>query len=542
MIFDAFGREVTMTRRPVTDEIVVSSVRDRYNSYPAQGLTPENLALIFKEADQGDVYRQSEMFEEMEERDAHLGSTLQTRKLAIQGLSWEILPASESPEDSKIADAAKEMVEYIEDFEGGLLDIMDALGKGFSVSEIMWEFAERRWWIKSLNWVHQKRLTFSGPPTAEDLGRGNASPLLKLPRLLTETEQVWGEELMPYKFIYHRAKSRSGIAPRGGLLRPCAYMYLFKNYDIKDWLIFNELYSVPMRIGKYAASATPAEKTALRQAVFNLGVDAAAIVSDSTVIELLESKVRGETSAFKDLADFCDKAMSKAVLGHTGSSEGTPGKLGSEDSANEVRQDILEADAKALMKTLRAQLLAPWVVYNFGPDKGVPQFKFHFEGEEDLEKIARTYGILVKDVNYKGIGVKHIADRFGIPQPEKGEETVSAVVTPNPFDVEAKDRKIGSAEETATQKNKGALPSKEKHLPMIESQQSVDNLADNALDAGEIDIETMKNLIEQATSYEDLQQRIKGAYGSLDMKQFRTVMEQAMFMADIAGRSLNVRG
>ncbi|CAH8712517.1 DUF935 domain-containing protein, partial [Paenibacillus melissococcoides] len=37
------------------------------------------LAQIFREADAGDVLRQMELFEEMEEKDPHLFSQLQTR-------------------------------------------------------------------------------------------------------------------------------------------------------------------------------------------------------------------------------------------------------------------------------------------------------------------------------------------------------------------------------------------------------------------------------------------------------------------------------
>ncbi|MHC1760405.1 MAG: DUF935 family protein [Negativicutes bacterium] len=32
-----------------------AAVRDKYSSYPSNGLTPERLARILKEADQGDV-------------------------------------------------------------------------------------------------------------------------------------------------------------------------------------------------------------------------------------------------------------------------------------------------------------------------------------------------------------------------------------------------------------------------------------------------------------------------------------------------------
>lgn len=429
-LVDQYGKEIK-AHRPITDEIAVQSIRDRYISYPSHGLTPEKLATLLKEADQGDVFRQSELFEEMEEKDLHLGGILQTRKLAVSGLSWEVLPASDSAEDQRIASAAKEMLEYIENWEDALLDILDAIGKGFSVQEIMWQFSEKSWWIKTLNYVHPKRFTFTGPPTA--IGGQTINPLLQVPRLITDEVQIYGEELLPNKFVFHKYKARSGATSRGGLCRPCSYMYLFKNYDIKDWLIFNELFSVPMRVGKYKAGATKDEIDKLKQAVFNLGVDAAAVVSDSTIIEILESKVRGKTSTFKDLAEFCEAGMSKAVLGHTGSSDSTPGKLGSEDAANEVRQDLLEADSKALEKTIKFQLLAPWTAYNFGPDKGVPKFKLHYETGEDLEKTAKVYGILVKDVNFKGIPVKHVHERFGIPEPEEGDETVSAAPTASSF-------------------------------------------------------------------------------------------------------------
>jgi len=94
--------------------------------------------------------------------------------------------------------------------------------------------------------------------------------------------------------------------------------------------------------------------------------------------------------------------MSKGVLGHTGSSESTPGKLGGETQATEVRQDLLESDSKAAMKTIKFQIIAPWVMFNYGPNKSLPNFKFHFEKGEDLEKVSRVYGMLVKDAGLTG--------------------------------------------------------------------------------------------------------------------------------------------
>ncbi|MBF0556719.1 MAG: DUF935 family protein [Nitrospirae bacterium] len=414
-LVDRYGKPIK-SGKPVTDEIAVATVRDRYSTYPSQGLTPERLTKIFKEADQGNVSRQAELFEEMEEKDLHLGSVLQTRKLQVIGLEYEILPAAQGTGDKKIAAAAKEMLEGIENLDDALLDLADAIGKGFSVLEIMWDISGKQWYITELKHVHQKRFTFN-----------QREAISTMPYLLTPASPVWGEELIPNKFVVHRYRSRSGITPRAGLLRPCAFAYIFKNYNIKDWLIFNELFSTPMRMGKYQPGASKDEIAVLKQAVFNMGIDAAAVISSSTTIELLESKLRADPKSFSEFLDVFDKAISKAVLGHTGSADSTPGKLGADDQAHEVRHELLASDAKALAGTIRNQIIGPWVLFNYGPNAAVPLFKFHYEEKEDLDATAKVYASLVT-MGFKDIGMKHIHERFGIPVPEQGEETLKTYI------------------------------------------------------------------------------------------------------------------
>jgi len=421
-LYDAYDREMK-AGRPILDEIGVVAVRDRYSSYTSLGLTPERLALIFKEADLGDIGRQAELFEEMEEKDAHLGSVLATRKLAVSGLDWEVVPASREREGQRIASFVKEALFRIENWDDALLDMLDAVGKGFSVSEIMWEIAEGKAWIREIRWRHQKKFTFVNPPSPP-LAKGGTGGLLDMPRLITDAEPVYGEDLLPNKFVVHKYKARSGFTPRGGVLRPCAYMYLFKNYAVKDWVVFNERFAMPLRIGKFSASTSEADRKVLRNAVYNLGADAAAVISDSTVIELLESSSKAPSAEiYERLIGFCDRSVSKAVLGHTGSSESTPGKLGSEDEARDVRRDILEADAKAMAKAVTMQMIRPLVEFNFGPGKNLPVFKFRYEAGEDLKGLAETYRTLIEG-GFDGIPKSHIHKKFGIPGPEGGEETM----------------------------------------------------------------------------------------------------------------------
>ena len=95
----------TTTPTPDLKEIAVAQIMDKYSEYPSNGLTPQKLAEIFREADAGDVLRQAELFEEMEEKDPHLFSQLQTRKNAVTGLDYEIIPFDpDDPRDKQNAE------------------------------------------------------------------------------------------------------------------------------------------------------------------------------------------------------------------------------------------------------------------------------------------------------------------------------------------------------------------------------------------------------------------------------------------------------
>ena len=74
-------KKIQSVTRANTNVIATVSVQDKYSTYPSNGLTPQKLARILKEADQGDIMRQMELFEEMEEKDTHLFSQLQQERM-----------------------------------------------------------------------------------------------------------------------------------------------------------------------------------------------------------------------------------------------------------------------------------------------------------------------------------------------------------------------------------------------------------------------------------------------------------------------------
>ncbi len=410
-IKDFFGRWFKPHPTPDTRELAAVSLYDRWSSYPSVGLTPGGLAAIFQEADQGAVRRQVELFEEMEEKDAHLAALLQTRKLSVLSLDYEVLPYAATPEAEQIAETVGELVFAIPNLESAFLDLLDAIGKGFALVEIIWGIGGRLARVEELKWVPQKKVTFT-----EDLA----------PRLLTPEGPWQGEPFPPWKVIYHRYKAKSGHDTRAGVLREVGYMYLLKNYALKDWAAFNEVFGMPLRLGKYDPASTPADREALIQAIRNLGTDAAGIISKNTEIEFVEAtgRLSGGSNPYQVLADFCNREMSKAILGQTLTTD-TSGGTGTYAAAQvhaQVRSDLVEADAQSLGQTLREQLLRPLVGFNFGWDKPVPWFRFRSEKKEDLKTLSEVYRNLV-DMGMP-LSVEHVAERFGVPAAQEGQRLV----------------------------------------------------------------------------------------------------------------------
>ena len=503
MIVDQFGKPVDgrSMRRPEMREISAVQVRDRWSSYPSGGLTPQRLASILRAADNGDMLRQAELFEEMEEKDAHLSSQFQIRKLAVQGLDWEITPWSDDAQSRRVADFCVECLYGLTDFDEHVLDLLDAIAKGYSVMEIMWEVSEGQAWVRNLHWVHPKKITFW------DTIR---------PRILTDAEPSRGQQMPAFKFVYHRYKARSGHDTRSGIMRVCAWMYLFKNYAIKDWVAFAEVFGMPLRVGKYDPGSSQTDRDALMQAIRSLGSDAAGIISKSTEIEFIETSTSGSSlNIYESLARFCDAQMSKAILGGTLTSEagGEKGRgsyaLGQVHA--KVRQDLMEADCKGLAKTLQQQVLRPLVGFNFGWDVPVPWFRFVWEPPEDLRALAETYRVLA-DIGLD-ISQEHLAERFKIP--------------------------FRSQNETPLQRRADTVAAKRSTVETIQDpgQQPIDDMV-TALQGESLDaaVRQVMDLVAASTSYEQILEGLYTRFPGMPVAEFQDLLHRAIFAADLWGR------
>jgi len=413
-LYDPQGNKIDRGRLKAEESAPsIRSIRQPLSSYPSVGLTPYKLANILRAADQGDPHAQCELFEDMEEKDLHLLSVLATRRRAVAGMEIRVEePASATAQEKKAADLVRDHLAGLDNINETLFDVLDAVGKGYSVSEIIWGIHKQEAVIEEIKWREPKWFRFDQDTLSELRLVDGISP--------------FGAELTPYKYITHKHRAKSGLPARGGILRPCAWMFLFKNYTFKDWITFAEIYAQPLRVGKYPNSASENEKDVLLQAVANMGTDAAAIIPESMLLEFVEAGGKtGSTDLYERLARFCDEQMSKGITGQTLSADAKATGMGSgvSDLQSDVRDDIMLSDARQLSGTLSRDIVRPLVDLNMGPMDRYPKVAMISEDADDLAELAANVKTMVE------VGLPIPAawayEKFNIPAPKGGEAVLS---------------------------------------------------------------------------------------------------------------------
>ena len=317
-----------------------------FAQHPSRGLTPSRLASILETAERGDVIAQYELFDDMEEKDAHIASEMGKRRRAVAQLDWDLLPpANPSASEKRNAAELKELICSIDSIEDAIFDTTDAIGKGFVCQELEWHRQGRTWLPKSIEHRPQTWFQF----------RRGYRPEIRLRNVTAD-----GDPLQPFGWISHMHKAKSGYVERAALFRVLAWPFLFKNYSVGDLAEFLEIYGVPFRLGKYGPNATPDEKATLMRMVVGIGHNAAAIIPESMAVEF-QKAAEGDPRAFELMIDWCERSQSKAILGATLTSQADRGSntnaLG--NVHNEVRKDLRDADVRQIGATLTRDLVFP---------------------------------------------------------------------------------------------------------------------------------------------------------------------------------------
>jgi phage gp29-like protein len=409
-IYDAQGRPIdlrALRRVHVDEDKQVAHGRPAGWSASTESvssvLTPERLARLLKNADGGHLRDYLTLAEEIEERDLHYRSVLGTRRMRMTGIVPAVEPADDSSKEEGIAQEVRDLV-WSPRFARLVHGMMDAVSKGLSFVEILWDVSEGQ--AIPVDFVWRDPRWYRVDPQ-------------RLRTLLFDDGTPEGQPLPAGKYIIHDPQLKCGLPIRAGLARPVSIAYVFKSFDLRGLARFLEVYGIPARIGRYPVGASDDDQRRLLRAVKIMGSDAACIVPEDMNVELVQLTGRVGSETFLSVATYWDRQISKAVLGQTSSSEGSAGDYKASAEHSGVRLDIAQHDAQTLQATIIEQLIKLYVDVNHGVRKRYTSVTLNVPKSEDLSRFASAIVQLVD----RGLEVdqEQVRERIGLAAPEDGK-------------------------------------------------------------------------------------------------------------------------
>ncbi|HGZ7313139.1 TPA: DUF935 domain-containing protein [Vibrio parahaemolyticus] len=507
-LVDHRGNPIKADKEVLSDDIArayTTGVRNPRPASVASALSPHRLAALLRSVIDGtNPEDYMTLAEEMEERDLHYAAQLRTRKLAVAAIEPTVEAYSDEPADIEMADRVRQIMSA-DAIPELFFDLLDGLGKGLAVVQILWNTKKTPWTPSDYKWVDPRYL------------RPDQETLEKI--LLITNDEPSGAPLEPYKFMVHTPRSKSGSVWRNGLARLVAVMYMLKSFTVRDWWAFAEVFGIPVRVGKYGANASEDDIKTLVNAVARIASDAGAVIPESMKLELIETaKGKGGETLFENMARWCDEQTSKAVLGQTMTADN--GSSQSQANVhNEVRLDIAEWDARQLQSCINEFLVKPYIILNWGVQEHYPTVKIKVPQPEDLKMLVDSLKPMIE--SGLKVSAQEVREKFGLREPQPDEEILvpSAQLVAEPIETPPANNRSRLAINRVSQT----------------AEKDIDDMTNDAMDEWEEVAEDFMNpvldLAKESESYDDFLKALPGLQQKLGAEAFVEHMAQYMFQA-----------
>lgn len=526
-LLDQYGNPIDINRLKVKESgPTIAGVRQIISDHPWQGMTPQRLARCLRLAEEGDSTAYLELAEDLEEKDLHYRAVLSTRRLQVSQLPITIEAASDAAEDQAAAALARDLLIDSGVVTDYLFDMLDAIAKGWSVGEIAWQLTAARWQPIRIEWCDPRWVEFDRADGRTVLLKGGVSGIGP------------ADPLKPFGYVVHCHKSKSGLPVRGGIARAAAWLVLFKNLDIKGWLEFLEGYGQPVRLGKYQTGASEKDKETLLRAVRSMWKDSAAIIPAGMEIQWLEARVGIGGDLQRDFADWCDRQISKLILGQTGTTD-VGQHVGTANAHDKVKDDIERDDAAQLAATLNRDLVRPLIDLNLGRRDRYPRLKIERPDAVDLKLYMDT----VKTFVELGGEVEQsvVRDKIGLPDPPEAGADGKPVKLLRPNSPQQQATADPAAADPAAADPEPARLTTQAQEPAIRSGDALDGLAEEALSDWELlmtpVVDPVRRLLDECRTAEEFQRRLPEVLGAMDMDKVVDALSRACFVARAAGET-----
>ena len=402
---------------------VTLSVRMRANLI--KGLTFERLVTYLDQWRLGFFRSAGMAWATMEQRDYQLQIVRPKRLKSVARHGYDILIAEQLEDSQKaLAQQQKDFLANVygnatattainPDEEGGfsllVRQMMDAVGKYYSVHEIVWEPDFDGRGNLTAKFIHCPIWWFEGT-------RGKL-------RFLPSEFQIYGNEMAEGEWL---------VTCGEGLMEACSAIYLFKYLPLKSWLSFLDRFGQPGIHGKTDAQKGTPQWNDFVEAVGDFAEEWATVTNRSADISLIEAKATGD-AGYEKIIELMDKKITQLWRG--GDLGTSAGKDATGASLQQDESEILETDdAKMIEETLTQKVSRFALAWKFGPD--TPQLaylKLRTTPRKNIQDdiAVDTFLAGFRDKAGKGLlGTQATLERYGRPLPKPDDDTLASAVAP----------------------------------------------------------------------------------------------------------------
>lgn len=432
--------------------------------------------------------------------DDQVGACTGSRKSGTKSLEWGIdRKKAKNQIFQTVSDAFADL-----DIDRIVGEILDAPLYGYQALEVIWK--EKDGLVLPVDVIGKPQSWFTFDPENELRFKSITDPI--------------GEKLPPWKFLLatHEATYEN---PYGfPVLSRCFWPVAFKKGGLKFWVTFTEKYGGAFAIGKHPRGLGQSEVDALAGMLETMIQSAIAVIPDDSSVEIKEAGGKAASAdIYERLLIYCDHQISKGIVGQTLTTEVTGiGSYAASKTHNEVRGEIVSADTKLVVKTLNT--LVRWTCeLNFGTAIERPVFKMW--REEDVDEAQAN-----RDKTLADTGQIRFKKQYWMREYSFEEGDIEEVVPSSGGSA------VPPAEFSEGEPKKDEFP----------AQTAIDEAgakiaAPTALQtAMEAMLRPYIELIENGAGYEVVMEQLAKTYPTMKPDQLTTLLERAIFAAEVWGR------
>lgn len=332
------------------------SIRGRY------AVTPDRLNASLLYLDTGRFEMIADLIAQMH-TDPVVKRAYEIRRGAVAGRKFtvsapeEVRPGLED-EAKRLADITRKWLTNMDNLESFLMRVLDAIGPGISVHELIWNL-EDGYWLPTPAAVMTREIMYERDWTVA----------------VRNNEYLWVNCAdHPGKFIIHNPYTVPTRPIDQGAFLSTVWYWLFKRGGMSFWMNGAERFGNPLVLARMATASDLNQRTQMLNELQQLTSDSVGVLTGASSVEVIDAKASGSTTVWSELL----KKLDEQIFLSIGVSPdllltGPNGSRSSTETRDGVRLENSKMDARLMWATIIDQCVRYIAHYNrFDPEVPMP--------------------------------------------------------------------------------------------------------------------------------------------------------------------------